>query len=472
MAKLTFHGAAGQVTGSMHLLHACGKLIVLDCGLFQGRRAESREWNRQHCVDPSTIHAVILSHAHIDHSGRLPILVRDGFSGVIHATPATRDLSAIMLSDSAHIQEEDAKYLNRKRKDPEEPLVEPLYVEQDAVQAVQQMQTSPYGRWFKVTSGVHARFFEAGHMLGSAGAEIEINEPGRPQTTLVFTGDVGRSGVPILRDPAQFPPAHHVICESTYGGRNTPKLAEMKPQLADVVRRTIARQGRIIIPAFSVGRTQSVVYYLKQLFETRELPDIPVFIDSPLAVNATEVYRLHPECYDLDARALDSESGGLLGGKQFRYVRSVEDSKKITRRRAPCIIISASGMCEAGRVLHHLRHAAPHARNTILIVGFQAAHTLGRRLVDKAEFVNIFRERLPLRAEVAVLNGFSGHADATELSAHLAPLKKQCRDVFLVHGEEDQSSALRDRLLREGHRRVHIPRMSDSLDLNGANGRE
>jgi len=315
MAKLTFYGAARQVTGSMHLLEANGKLIVLDCGMFQGRRAESRELNSRHPCDPKTIHAVIVSHAHIDHTGRLPLLARDGFAGVIHATPATRDLCAIMLADSAHIQEEDALFLNKRRRHQDEPVIEPLYTAADAVQAVAQMQASPCQRWFKVASGVHARFFEAGHMLGSAGIEVEITEANGRKKVLVFTGDVGRWGIPILRDPAPLPECDYLICESTYGGRNTDAIADLKPKLAEVVRRTVARRGRIIIPAFSVGRTQTLVYYLRQLFTSGELPALPVYIDSPLAVNATEIFRLHPECYDHDAREFGSHTGSILGSR-------------------------------------------------------------------------------------------------------------------------------------------------------------
>jgi len=466
MAKLTFYGAARQVTGSMHVLEANGKRIALDCGLFQGRRAETRELNRRHPCDPKSIHAVVVSHAHIDHIGRLPLLVRDGFTGVIHATPATRDLCALMLADSAHIQEEDAHFLNKRRARSDEPIVEPLYTSADAVQAVRQIQASPYQRWFKVASGIHARYFEAGHMLGSAGIEVEITEANGQRKTLVFTGDVGRWGIPILRDPAPLPECDYLICESTYGGRNTDPIADLKPKLAAVVRRTVARQGRIIIPAFSVGRTQTIVYYLRQLFTSGELGALPVYIDSPLAVNATDVFRLHPECYDHDAREFTSATGSIFGGPSFEYVQSVEESKRIIRRRSSCIVIAASGMCEAGRILHHLRHTVQHERNTILIAGFQAVHTLGRRIVERSEYVKIYGEKHKLKAEVVVLNGFSAHADARELKAHTDPLAGRCKKVFLVHGEIDQSSVLADSLRAAGHREVHIPAMNESFGLD------
>ncbi len=462
--ELQFHGAAQQVTGSMHLLRAGGKLVLLDCGLFQGRRAESRELNRQFPFQPREVHAVILSHAHIDHAGRLPLLVKGGFPGVIHCTPATRDLCAIMLADSAHIQSEDARFLN-KRRPPGEPPIEPLYEAADAVQTIRQMQTSPYQRWFKVASGIHARYFEAGHMLGSAGIEVEITAPDGAKQTLVFSGDVGRWNTPILRDPAPLPPCDYLICEATYGGRNTDPVADLKPHLAEVVRRTVARRGRIIVPAFSVGRTQTVVYYLRQLFEEGTLPALPVYVDSPLAVNATEIFRLHPECYDADARDFTAAQGSLFSGPNVQYVQSVEESKSITRRRSPCIIISASGMCESGRVLHHLRHAVQYPRNTVLIVGFQAAHTLGRRLVERSEYVKIFGERIKLKAEVVVMNGFSSHADARELKSHTDPVATRCKRTFLVHAELDQSTAFAQTLRTSGHREVHIPAMSERFTL-------
>jgi len=302
-------------------------------------------------------------------------------------------------------------------------------------------------------------------MLGSAGIEVEITAANGCKKTLAYTADVGRWGTPILRDPAPLPECDYLICESTYGGRLTDPVADLKPKLAEVVRRTSARNGRVIIPAFSVGRTQTLVYYLRQLFVSGELPHLPVYIDSPLAVNATEVFRLHPECYDRDAREFASGSGGLLDGPAFHFVQSKEESKRITRRRSPCIVISASGMCEAGRVLHHLRHAVRHERNTILIVGFQAMHTLGRRIVEHSEYVNIYHERLKLNAEVVVMNGFSSHADVRELTRHTDPLAGRCRRVFVVHGEVDQASAFADTMRTRGHRDVVIPVMGDTFAL-------
>lgn len=462
--ELTFHGAARQVTGSMHLLRANGKLILLDCGLFQGRRSETRELNRNYPFTPGEVHAVVLSHAHIDHTGRLPLLVKDGFTGVIHATPATRDLCAIMLADSAHIQEEDARFLKKRRR-PDEPAVDPLYGADDAVQTIKQMQSTPYGRWFKVASGIHARYFDAGHMLGSAGIEIELTEASGRKRTLVFSGDVGRWNTPLLRNPAPLPACDYLICESTYGGRKTDATEDLKPRLAEVVRRTMHRNGRVFIPAFSVGRTQTLVYYLRQLFREGALPSIPVYVDSPLAVNATEVFRLHPECYDRDAREFSGDGGGLLDGGSVRYVQSVEESKKVTRRRSSCIVIAASGMCESGRILHHLRNGAQYERNSILIVGFQGAHTLGRRIVEKVDYLPIFGERIKLKAEVVVMNGFSSHADAVELKRHVDPIAGRCKKVFLVHGEMDQAEAFQRNLMSGGHGDVRVPAMGEAHSL-------
>lgn len=462
--RLQFHGAAGQVTGSMHLLRANGKIVVLDCGLFQGRRRESEALNRTFPVKGAEVHAVLLSHAHIDHCGRLPKLISDGFDGTIHSTPATRDLAAILLQDSAHIQMEDAKYLNKKLRRRGEPEIDPLYMPDDAKQALRLMDGHSYNRWFDVTDGVRARFFEAGHMLGSAGVEVHVRENGK-QVTVTFTGDVGRPGVPILRDPAPLPDSDYIISESTYGGRKSDPVPAMKPQLAEVVKRTIDRGGKVLIPAFSVGRTQTLLYYLNQLFAEGALPAIPVFVDSPLAINATDVFKMHPECYDRDASSFVHEVGHLLSGPNVTFVREASESKRLNQRKEPCIVIAASGMCEAGRILHHLKHGVSNQRNTIMIVGYQAHHTLGRRIVEREREVRIFGKMFPLDAEVVVFNGFSSHADSDELFNHLSPQAKRCRSCFLVHGETDQAEALRVRLTGAGFADVHIPQPGDIHEL-------
>lgn len=466
MAELIFHGAAQQVTGSLHLLEIGAKRIILDCGLFQGRRSETRDLNTSFPCDPRTVHAVIVSHAHIDHIGRLPMLVRQGFRGVIHCTAATRDLAAVMLLDAAKIQQEDARFLNKRRPSHAPPL-EPLYGVNEVPPTLRLIQSSPYGRWFKVTHGVHARFFEAGHMLGSAGIEVEITE-GETKTVIVFTGDVGRPGIPILRDPASLPPCDYLICESTYGGRRTEAVQDLRHKLAEVVHRTVKRGGRLLVPAFSVGRTQTIVYQLRQLFETQQLERVPVYIDSPLAINATEVYRLHPECFDDEAAAFADDPGGILEGPEFHFVHSREDSKAVMHNGLPCVVIAASGMCEAGRILHHLRSGVDEERNTILIAGFQAAHTLGRRIVERERELPILGDRHVLRAEVVVMNGFSSHADSVELRDYVTPVLGRCRKIFLVHGELDQSTPLAAALQSAGHKQVAIPAPGDRFDLANA----
>lgn len=468
MARLLFHGAAREVTGSMHVLEVDGRRFALDCGLFQGRRAESEAKNKQFPLDPTALHGVVLSHAHMDHSGRLPLLVKQGFPGPIYATSATRDLCAVMLADSAHIQQEDAEYLNKKRARHGEPPIEPLYDLAAAQETIRRFHAVAHGRWFGLSRCVQCRFFETGHMLGSAGIELAITEPGRPTVRLVFSGDLGRFNMPIIRDPAPLPAADYLICESTYGGRTSPPVTDLPEQLRDVVRATIERGGKVVVPAFSVGRTQTVVYYLHRLMNEGQLPRIPVFIDSPLSVNATEVFRLHPECYDADAREFAHEVGDILGNGCCTYVRSVDQSKALHRRRAPCVIISASGMCETGRILHHLKNNIRNQRNTILIVGYQAAHTLGRRLVEGETQVPIFQQKYPVRAQVAVLSGFSAHADHDELMRLCRPVAAGCRRAFLVHGEPDQMSAFTDSLRGVGFNAVESPASGQSFELNGS----
>jgi len=456
MPELLFHGAAGEVTGSMHMVQADGRWVALDCGMFQGRRAESEEKNRQWPVSPREIRAVVLSHAHIDHSGRLPKLVKDGFDGPIFCTPATRDLCAIMLPDSAHIQEEDAHFVNKRRKKNDLPPIEPLYGYHEALAAVEMMQTVSYRRWFEVLSGLRARYHEAGHMLGSAGVELSFARHNGDAPTLYFTGDIGRPDKPILRDPAELPACDVMICESTYGGRVNERVEDAMATLIEVVGRTYERGGKVIVPAFSVGRTQTIVYAMRQAMTAGKLPRELIYIDSPLAVNATEVFKMHPECYDGEARALHRDSGDILGGSCCVYIRDVEESKALHGRKGPFTIISASGMCEAGRIRHHLRNNLGNKKNTILIPGFQAAHTLGRRLADGADKVRLFHEELPVRAEVVQLHGFSGHADQADLLRLLEPHAAAVERLFLVHGEEDQSAALAEKLRPLGFASVEV----------------
>ncbi len=467
MIRISSFGAAGEVTGSMHLVQVGDKRLVLDCGLFHGRRAETNTKNREHCVEPAAIDAVILSHAHIDHSGRLPLLVRDGYARYIYSTPATKDLCAIMLADSGHIHEEDARYVNKKRARKGEPPIEPLYVQQDAVNAMPLFCGQTYGETFEPIPGVTARLFEAGHMLGSAGIHLQIERTGKRPLSLVYTGDVGRPQMPLLRDPAPLPDCDVLICESTYGDRETEDIGQAKQRLCEIVGKTIERGGKVIVPAFSVGRTQVIVYYLNQLFHEGRLPKVPVFVDSPLSISATEVFRRHPDCFDREARAFNHKTNGdLFDGDCCIYTRSVEESKQINELKEPCIILSASGMCETGRILHHLANNISDHRSTILIVGFQAMHTLGRRLVEKAKEVRIFGEPYEVRARVAAINGFSAHSDRHELDALVRPQAKGCRKALVVHGEPDQAGAFATRMQQMGFRSVNTLKRGEHINLS------
>jgi metallo-beta-lactamase family protein len=460
--SVTFWGAAHTVTGSMHLLEANGRRYLLDCGLFQGHRAEARERNSHFPFDPQRIEAVLLSHAHIDHSGNLPNLVKQGFRGPIYCTPATRDLVAVMLADSAKIQEEDAAYLNRHRERGQ-PAIEPLYDRTDAHNAVRLADPVRYDKAFEVGRGVQARFVDAGHLLGSAMIALRIDAGGR-EHTITFTGDLGRRGLPILRDPAPVPPAELLISESTYGGRTHPPAEQLADALADVVSRTIERGGKLLVPAFSVGRTQTVVYFLHQLIRSGRLAELPIFVDSPLATDATAVFRLHPECFDEETTLLLEEDPDLFGHHLVHYVRSVEESKKLNGRTDPCIIIAGSGMCENGRILHHLAHNIEDPRTTILIIGFQAPDTLGRRLVERQPEVRFLDRRWKLRCEVVVLNGFSSHADRGDFLDFFGPLVGQTNKVRLVHGEPDQAEALAQALREKGFPDVAIPKRGDRVE--------
>jgi metallo-beta-lactamase family protein len=465
MATIKFLGAAGTVTGSMHVLEVNGRSIALDCGLFQGRRAESEILNADLGGVSDRLSAVILSHSHIDHSGRLPLLVKHGFNGPIYSTPAAHDLSSLMLADSAHIQEENVRYLNKKRsKNGEKPL-RPLYGRADASAALSLFHTVPYGRTFPVVDGVSARLLDAGHILGSAMVQLFIDRPNAPPASIVFSGDIGRPDAPILRDPHPKPDCDYLICESTYGGRRHGDTGSVKDRLAEVVKDTFSRNGKVIIPAFSVGRTQNILYSLHELIEEGVLPQIPIFVDSPLAINATHVFTMHPQCYDFDAMALFENTGNLFCERECTFTRTVEASKRLNKRRRPCVIISSSGMCEHGRILHHLKNAIRSDRNTILIVSYCAPHTLGRRLVEQQEYVTIFGDRYKRKARVVTLNGLSQHADADELDGWLRPGAEGVQGAFLVHGDPDQTEKLRSRMLNYGYRRVEMPSRGQSFPL-------
>ncbi|MBC7223522.1 MAG: MBL fold metallo-hydrolase [Anaerolineae bacterium] len=458
---IQFWGAARTVTGSMHLLEVNGHRILLDCGLFQGKRQEAFRRNRDFPFDVRSVDALVLSHAHIDHSGNIPSLVKQGYQGPIYATPATYDLCGAMLRDSAHIQASDAAYVNKKRARKGEPPVEPLYDLDDAVASLHHFVAVAYSRPVEIVPGVRLTFYDAGHILGSALTVLDADEDGR-RTRILFTGDLGRKNLPILRDPQMVSGVDVLITESTYGNRDHGEPEEAEARLREIIQQTYRRGGKVIIPAFAVGRTQEVVYALHRLTEARALPPLPIYVDSPLATNVTEIFRLHPECYDEEITDFMWVDGHRdpFGFSRLTYVRDVEASKRLNVLREPAVIISASGMCEAGRILHHLKHNIGDARNTVLFVGFQGENTLGRYILDGHKRVKIFGERHTVRAHVESIDGYSAHADRGELLAYMARLVQhagQLRQVFVVHGDDENAEALARALAEMPVGQVHVP---------------
>ncbi len=460
--RLTFHGAAGgHVTGSMHLLEAAGARILLDAGLFQGHRAEARKLNAELPFDARRIDAVVLSHAHIDHSGRLPLLVGQGFHSPIVATPATRDLCGVMLPDAAHIQESDFDFLRRHGRTG--PEAEPLYTLADAVAVQDLMEAVPYNRPHHLRKHLVTTFLDAGHILGSATVDIRITEGAGHR--LVFSGDIGRDNLPIIRDPV--PPAGAIdtlIIESTYGNRDHESIAGAEAHLGEVVRRAAGRGGKVLIPSFAVGRTQELVYALHQLWKAGAIPGVPIYVDSPLAVDATEVFRLHPEIFDSREQLIE-RTRALFDFPLVTYVRDATASKGLNTLNGPAIIIAASGMAEAGRILHHLKHGIGSHKNIVLFVGFQAEHTLGRRIQEGATEVKIFGEMYPVGAEVETIGGYSAHADRTELRQWVRKIGVPVKRAFVVHGEAPAREAMATILKEEGVGRVELPELGQGYDL-------
>ena len=457
---LTFHGAVdGQVTGSMHLLECAGGKFLFDAGMFQGRRADADQRNRSLTVDPRTLSAVMLSHAHIDHSGRLPMLVREGYHSPIYATPATRDLCAVMLADSAEIQERDAEFLKRRGK----AAVEPLYSGNDAIETQELMIGLPYHRPFYLRRNLSFEFIDAGHILGSASVDLRFKEGAGHR--LVFSGDIGRWGLPIIRDPE--PPSGPVdtlIIESTYAGRDHESVAESEVRLGEVVARVAKRGGKVLIPSFAVGRTQELVYALHELWRNKQIPEIPIYIDSPLAIDATQVFRMHPEVFDRRER-LAGRTSKLFDFPLVRYTRDVEESKKLNQLTGPAVIIAASGMCEAGRILHHLAHGLGDHKNAVLFVGFQADHTLGFKIQRGDTEVKVYGDMLPVRAETVTIGGYSAHADRTELRKWVRGLGGPINRAFVVHGENAARDAMAELLRAEGVLEVVLPTQGQSFRL-------
>ena len=464
--KIYFHGAARTVTGSQHLLEINGHKLLLECGLYQGRRQDTYERNRHFHFDPAELDAVILSHAHIDHSGNLPHLSKLGYDGPIYATKATAHLGNLMLMDSGHIHESDAAYINKKRARRGEPLVEPLYTQVDAAMVAQCFVGTPYEKEFEPIPGVVARFVEAGHILGSAAVVLDIEEKGR-KFRLWFSGDIGRRGMPLLRDPVLPSDADYLLMECTYGDKTHRDPQVAFDELQEIVSKTVNRGGKVIIPAFAVGRTQELVYCLHQMIDSGDVPRIPVFVDSPLAVNATDIFRAHPEIFDEETKEFmrNDQHPAALGFDLLTYTRSVEESKAINFIEGPAVIISASGMAEVGRILHHLKNNIEDSRNSILIVSWQAPHTLGRRLADREKQVKIFGKVYNRKAEVATIGGLSAHGGQQMLIEYAEAVKDQVQKVFLVHGEERGATPLMEKLNEAGIPEVYFPDAHTSVEI-------
>ncbi len=460
---LQFCGADREVTGSAHLLTLDdGYRILLDCGLYQGRNQEMEDFNQHFPFDPADIDALVLSHAHIDHSGRVPKLVRDGFRGNIYATHATRSLCAILLLDSAFIQEKDAEYFNRKNDEHRDPL----YVRADVKPTMERFVGHPYNQWLELHPGVELQFRDAGHILGSASVTLRVKREDGSTTTVGFTGDVGRPNRPILRDPQRMPDCDYLISESTYGDREHELPPNEMSRFLKIIQDTcVTKRGKLLIPAFSVGRTQEIVYMLDQLESSGKLPRIPVFVDSPLAVNATTVFGAHPECYDLDLQTYMLTDADPFGFNNLTYTQSVEESKALNYLDGPAIIISASGMMNAGRSKHHLANTMSDPKNTIFIVGYCAPGTPGGKLIDGVDGMKLYGQYHALRAEVVTMDSFSAHADRSELITFLNGQQDTCRKIFLVHGTLDRMQPFGESLDRAGFREVVIPQLGDMVAL-------
>jgi len=451
--RVTFWGAAGTVTGSRHLVETAGSRVLIDCGLFQGLKwLRERNW-KPFPVEPSSIDAVILTHAHIDHSGWLPRLVREGFAGDIWCTPTTLELCQIMLPDSAHLHEEEARYANKRRSSRHKPAL-PLYTAKDADQALKLFRPQPFGRSFAPVPSVEAEFSPTGHILGAACVRIKD-----ANTSVLFTGDVGRPVDPVMRPPAPPPPASYVITESTYGNRVHDPI-DLLEALADVVNRTIKRGGTLLVPVFAVGRAQTVLYLLSRLREAGRIPEVPIYMNSPMAVNTTQLF-----CHHVGEHRLTEQECRAMC-KDVQFVRTVEESKRLTSMTGPMIVLSASGMLTGGRVLHHFEQLAPNHRNTVLLVGYQAAGTRGAALRGGATSVKMYGKYIPVKAEIARIDGLSAHADANELIAWLATMPSKPNGVSVVHGEPEAADTMRLRLKDELGWAAHVPMHGDSIEIS------
>lgn len=463
--KIKFCGAAETVTGSCHLLTLDnGYKILLDCGLYQGNEEGFDDFNKEWMFDPKELDCMILSHAHIDHCGRIPKLVKDGFKGRIISTYATRDLCSIMLVDSAYIQERDAEYINKRKKG---ERVEPLYTTRDARKCMDSFVTIGYGKWFNVEPGIQLKFRDAGHILGSASVTLKIQVDEHHEKVIGFTGDIGRPNRPILRDPDPIDPCDYLLCESTYGGKEHLNNEQNEGKFLQVIKDTcVEKGGKLIIPAFSVGRTQEIVYMLDQLESKGKLPRIPVYVDSPLAVNATEIFRLHPECFDEELNDYMQMDPNPFGFYNLKYIRKVEHSKALNDYKGAAIIISASGMMSAGRVKHHISNNIEDEKCTILVVGYCAPYTLGGKIANKPETVKIFGVEKKVKANIEIMNSFSAHGDTSEMIAFLKRQdKSKLKRLFLVHGEPKRQGVFKEILEGRGFKKVDIPHLGQTYNL-------
>jgi metallo-beta-lactamase family protein len=462
MAKITFLGAAGAVTGSKYLVEAGGKRLLVDCGLFQGpKELRQKNWDR-FPIDPASIDWIVLTHAHIDHTGYLPRIVRDGFRGPIYANAATHELCQLLLTDSAHLQEEDAQYASKKGYSSHKPAL-PLYTVQDAQQALKLFREIPRKGPLTISPQFSVKPSDAGHILGSSSLQITITEDGR-SATVVFSGDVGRYNQTILNDPEPIAKADYILCESTYGDRDHP-TASPYDAIAEIVNRVAKRGGVIVIPAFAVGRTQTLMYIMRLLEDQQRVPKLPTFVDSPMASSVTDLYVRHREDHRLSfLREEQTGNHDPLDVHEVHMTRSVEESKKINDVKTPCIIMSASGMCTGGRILHHLAHRLPDPRNAVIFAGYQAEGTLGRYLLSGGKDAHIYGEHVPVRAEIQEVSQFSAHADRTELVRWLSGFTAPPKQLFLTHGEPDAAQSFRATVERKLGWRVAVPALNDSFD--------
>lgn len=463
--KIHFFGAAQTVTGSQYYLEINGKTLLLECGLFQGKRAESNNYNKNFQFNPRKLDAVILSHAHIDHCGNLPNLVKNDYTGPIYCTSATADLTDLLVRDSAHIQESDIEYLNKKNKRKGEPLVEPLYTIDDAVLVKDLLVHKNYNDEFEPIPGVTARLVDAGHILGSAAIVLDVSENDH-KTRLWFSGDIGRPGLPLISDPVFPDHCDYLMMESTYGDKSHENLDDAFDEMRSVMLRTFERRGKVIIPAFAVGRTQEIVFALNQMMQSGDLPRVPVFVDSPLAVKTTDIFIDHKEIFDKETHDFIRQyRHPALNFEGLTYTRSVEESKELNNRQDPMVIISASGMAEAGRILHHLKNNIENPRNTVMIVSWQAPHTLGRRIADREPRVKIFGEEYQLRAEVSTIGGLSAHAGQDLLIKYAQQVRNSAKKIILIHGEPRSSDVLIEKFKEQNLPTTYYPERFESMEL-------